>query len=100
MSTYNLLQFFDLSHSCQNRVEAFYYYANLFFSQQAKKDVEEKTEGCICIPGEDACKEDVIKACVENVIWQMDKDRKSTALKALQGHVWREGYNQEKLKAE
>lgn len=30
----------------------------------------------------------------------MDKDRKSTALKALQGHIWREGYEQEKLKAE
>lgn len=66
----------------------------------AAKDAEEKIEGVVAIPASDSSKEDIIKAVVENVKWQMDKDRKSTALKALQGHIWKEGYSQEKLKAE
>jgi methionine salvage enolase-phosphatase E1 len=67
---------------------------------QAAKDAEEKTEGVVAIPASDSSKEDIIKAVVENVKWQMDKDRKSTALKALQGHIWKEGYSQEKLNKE
>lgn len=66
----------------------------------AAKDKEDKCEGVVEIPASDGDKKDIIKAVVANVKWQMDKDRKSTALKALQGHIWREGYEQEKLKAE
>lgn len=33
-----------------------------------------------------------IAALVSNVSWQMSTDRKSTALKQLQGHMWRDGY--------
>ncbi|EFX62405.1 hypothetical protein DAPPUDRAFT_68011, partial [Daphnia pulex] len=30
---------------------------------------------------------------ITNVNWNMDQDRKMTALKQLQGHMWREGYS-------
>jgi len=42
--------------------------------------------------------DDVRKSVVENVISQMDKDRKSTALKQLQGHMWKKGYENGELK--
>uniref|UniRef100_A0A8C2TEC6 Enolase-phosphatase 1 n=1 Tax=Coturnix japonica TaxID=93934 RepID=A0A8C2TEC6_COTJA len=34
----------------------------------------------------------VIRAVVDNVHWQMALDRKTTALKQLQGHMWRAAY--------
>jgi enolase-phosphatase E1 len=37
---------------------------------------------------------------VEYVYWLMDQDRKSTALKALQGRVWKEGYRRGELRGE
>jgi len=37
---------------------------------------------------------------VKNVIWQMNSDRKTTALKQLQGHIWREAYENEEIKGE
>jgi enolase-phosphatase E1 len=30
---------------------------------------------------------------IANVYWNMDQNRKMTALKQLQGHMWREGYS-------
>lgn len=39
-----------------------------------------------------------ITALVANVSWQMSSDRKSTALKQLQGHMWRKGYENGTLK--
>jgi len=42
---------------------------------------------------------DVIKAVCEYVKTQMEKDTKSTALKQLQGHVWREGYKSGQIKS-
>lgn len=32
------------------------------------------------------------KSVVDNVLWQMSTDRKTTALKQLQGRVWKDGY--------
>jgi enolase-phosphatase E1 len=66
---------------------------------QAKKDKEAGAEGLVEIP-DDATKEKMIRAVVDNVRWQMDNDRKTTELKQLQGHIWREGYNSGDLKAE
>nr|XP_009861360.1 enolase-phosphatase E1-like [Ciona intestinalis] len=37
-------------------------------------------------------KTDVLKSAVENVLWQMSLNRKTTALKELQGMVWKKGY--------
>ncbi|XP_025425464.1 enolase-phosphatase E1 [Sipha flava] len=38
------------------------------------------------------------ESVINNVLWQMSKDRKNTALKQLQGHIWREGYESGLLK--
>ena len=56
-------------------------------------------EGVVEIPKEGS-QDDIIKAVVENVKWQMEEDRKTTALKQLQGHIWREGYKTGNIKAE
>jgi len=36
---------------------------------------------------------------VDYVEWLMDRDRKSTALKSLQGKIWEEGYRNDRLRA-
>jgi enolase-phosphatase E1 len=41
-----------------------------------------------------------IDSIVEYVSWLMDRDRKSTALKSLQGKIWKEGYVDGTLKAQ
>ncbi|XP_021175755.2 enolase-phosphatase E1 isoform X1 [Fundulus heteroclitus] len=42
--------------------------------------------------------EKAIREVVENVMWQMASDRKSTALKQLQGHMWRAAYTSGRIK--
>uniref|UniRef100_A0A8D0HDG1 Enolase-phosphatase E1 n=2 Tax=Sphenodon punctatus TaxID=8508 RepID=A0A8D0HDG1_SPHPU len=53
-------------------------------------------EGAVPIPLETGTREEelerVIQAVVDNVYWQMSLDRKTTALKQLQGHMWRAAY--------
>ncbi|XP_069482250.1 enolase-phosphatase E1 isoform X2 [Ambystoma mexicanum] len=44
--------------------------------------------------------EQVIQAVVKNVHWQMSQDRKTTALKQLQGHMWKAAYTNGKMKGE
>ncbi len=44
------------------------------------------------IAGHNEEKSQIIESLIANVNWQMDQDRKITALKQLQGHMWREGY--------
>lgn len=44
--------------------------------------------------------EKAIKEIVDNVLWQMAADRKSTALKQLQGHMWRSAYASGTIKGE
>lgn len=43
-------------------------------------------------PGEDESWESMVPQAAAYLLWLMDRDRKSTALKALQGRVWREGF--------
>lgn len=57
---------------------------------QAKKDEEEKLEGFVAITGDKP--EEEKDSLLKNVLWQMDNDRKTAALKQLQGHMWREAY--------
>lgn len=33
--------------------------------------------------------DDATETVVKNVLWQMDNDRKTGALKQLQGHIWK-----------
>ncbi|XP_066567616.1 enolase-phosphatase E1 [Amia ocellicauda] len=44
--------------------------------------------------------EKAIQEVVDNVLWQMAADRKTTALKQLQGHIWRAAYAVGKIKGE
>ena len=39
----------------------------------------------------------LLAAAATYLLWQMDQDRKSTALKSLQGKIWAEGYRQGEL---
>nr|XP_033770315.1 enolase-phosphatase E1 [Geotrypetes seraphini] len=67
--------------------------------RQLRKQAEEDAEldGFVPIPpdsekgAEDV--DSVVQAVVNNVHWQMSQDRKTTALKQLQGHMWREAYS-------
>lgn len=52
------------------------------------------------IPGAEAGKEAVVDAAVANCEAQMDGDRKTTALKSLQGHIWAGGFARGELKGE
>lgn len=45
-------------------------------------------------------KEVILPAIVNNLIWQMDKDMKSTGLKALQGKIWKRGFEEGTLKGQ
>jgi 2,3-diketo-5-methylthio-1-phosphopentane phosphatase len=55
---------------------------------QADNEAAAETPGVVTIPkGEGA-----LEATVAHVLWQMDADRKTTALKSLQGHIWKAGY--------
>ncbi|KAG8454346.1 hypothetical protein GDO86_000833 [Hymenochirus boettgeri] len=60
--------------------------------KQAEKDSH--LHGFVPIPSHvsENDTEKVIQAVVENVQWQMSSDRKTTALKQLQGHMWRSAY--------
>lgn len=42
--------------------------------------------------------DEIVDAVVRNVTWNMSLDRKMTALKQLQGHMWLEGYESGELK--
>nr|XP_044998690.1 enolase-phosphatase E1 isoform X2 [Jaculus jaculus] len=70
--------------------------------KQAEEDAQ--LDGAVPIPaasgnGEDDLQQ-MIQAVVDNVCWQMSLDRKTTALKQLQGHMWRAAFTAGHMKAE
>ena len=52
------------------------------------------------ISGQKEGREEVIQTWVKNIHWQMDSDRKTTALKSLQGRIWNSGYEDGTLKGQ
>eukprot|EP00051_Salpingoeca_urceolata_P013968 m.177016 g.177016 ORF g.177016 m.177016 type:complete len:292 (+) comp17958_c0_seq1:1203-2078(+) len=60
--------------------------------QQATEDVNEDLEGAVAIPEGHVADSTVLAAAVQNVHWQMSIDRKTTALKSLQGQIWQKAY--------
>jgi 2,3-diketo-5-methylthio-1-phosphopentane phosphatase len=44
------------------------------------------------IASPDATPQALLESIAANVLWQMDSDRKTTALKLLQGMIWEDGY--------
>jgi Predicted enolase-phosphatase len=55
-------------------------------------------DGLVKIPEND--EDSTMEAVARNVLWQMDLDRKTKALKQLQGHIMREGYENGTLKGQ
>ncbi|KAI5571542.1 hypothetical protein POPTR_011G118132v4 [Populus trichocarpa] len=64
---------------------------------QVGDDLKQGIDGAVPIPTDDAGKEEVIAALVANVEEMIKADRKITALKQLQGHIWRTGYENNEL---
>ncbi|KAJ7550182.1 hypothetical protein O6H91_07G087100 [Diphasiastrum complanatum] len=60
--------------------------------QQTSEDLEQGLSGIVEIPPDDAGKAAVIAALKNNLLLMIKEDRKVTALKQLQGHIWRTGY--------
>ncbi|KAL2327636.1 hypothetical protein Fmac_021063 [Flemingia macrophylla] len=65
---------------------------------QVQSDLEQGIVGAVPIPPDDAGKEEVLAALVTNVEAMIKADRKITALKELQGHIWCTGYENNELK--
>ncbi|OCT58578.1 hypothetical protein XELAEV_18002013mg [Xenopus laevis] len=67
-----------------------------------KAEKDSHIDGFVPIPSaiSDNETENMIQAVVDNVYWQMSLDRKTTALKQLQGHMWRSAYITGQLKGE
>lgn len=65
---------------------------------KAEKDRE--LDGFAPIPKNETEVQQIIQGVVDNVHWQMSLDRKTTALKQLQGHMWRAAYASGQVKGE
>lgn len=65
---------------------------------QVEDDLTQGIAGATPLPLKDAGKEEVIAALVANVEAMIKADRKVTALKQLQGHIWRTGFKSNELK--
>jgi len=63
----------------------------------SEQDERNQVSGAIKIVNENVGKEEVLRSTVENVLWQMDSDRKSGPLKSLQGHMYPEAYKNGKI---
>ncbi|TYH92344.1 hypothetical protein ES332_A13G175800v1 [Gossypium tomentosum] len=64
---------------------------------QVEDDLKQGVLGAVPIPLEDPGKEKVIASLVANVEAMIKADRKITALKQLQGHIWRTGFENNEL---
>ncbi|XP_043473674.1 enolase-phosphatase E1-like [Leptopilina heterotoma] len=63
---------------------------------QANKDEKAKIAGFQPISG--TSPEEEKESLVKNILWQMDEDRKTGALKQLQGHIWRQAFESGDIK--
>ncbi|KAK9825411.1 hypothetical protein WJX81_002858 [Elliptochloris bilobata] len=71
------------------------------FRQLAVEDAQAGREPAApAVPPAEAGQEAVVAAVVASAYAQMDQDRKSTALKALQGQIWHAGFLAGELRAE
>ena len=59
--------------------------------EQAQEDAAGDFPNAPQVPA-DAAGNALVEAAVANIHWQMDADRKTTALKSLQGKIWKDGY--------
>ncbi|XP_048607686.1 probable bifunctional methylthioribulose-1-phosphate dehydratase/enolase-phosphatase E1 [Brassica napus] len=66
---------------------------------QVEEDLRQGVTGAVPVPHADEGKDEVIAAIVSNVEAMIKADRKITALKELQGHIWRTGFKCNELKS-
>lgn len=66
----------------------------------AKSDLASGMTTTPQIPDTGSDKSAIKEAVSKNVFAQMDMDRKSTALKQLQGHIWRHGFESKELEGD
>ncbi|KAG7957276.1 hypothetical protein I3843_11G165600 [Carya illinoinensis] len=64
---------------------------------QVQDDLDKGVVGAVPIPSDNAGKEEVVAALVANVEAMIRADRKTTALKQLQGRIWRTGFENGEL---
>jgi enolase-phosphatase E1 len=65
--------------------------------EEVAGDIAAGVEGIV--PIDDSGDEnDLRRSVVANLLWQMDRDRKTTALKSIQGKIWKAGYADGELK--
>ncbi|XP_078429261.1 haloacid dehalogenase-like hydrolase family protein [Wolffia australiana] len=64
---------------------------------QVLEDLEKGVLGAVPVPSEDSGRDEIIQALVANVESMIKADRKITALKQLQGHIWRTGFESKEL---
>ena len=62
------------------------------FRSLAQADRDAGNLEAIPIASESDSREDQAQSVVANALWQMSQDRKSTPLKALQGRIWKGGF--------
>jgi enolase-phosphatase E1 len=65
--------------------------------EEHRRDLEQKLEPPHWA---DAASDAQIESLGRYVFWLMDRDRKSTGLKSLQGKIWQQGYAEGKLKSQ
>ncbi|KAG9353611.1 hypothetical protein AGOR_G00014940 [Albula goreensis] len=70
--------------------------------KQAEEDTRQHRAGPVHVLDQTVHtdEEKAIREVVDNVLWQMAADRKTTALKQLQGHMWRAAYAAGRIKGE
>jgi 2,3-diketo-5-methylthio-1-phosphopentane phosphatase len=66
----------------------------------AKIDLSSGNTEIVQIPEAGAEKSVVLDSAIKNVLAQMNSDRKTTALKQLQGHIWRHGFESGELQGD
>lgn len=69
------------------------------FRAQSEEDVRAGLEGVVPIPDPSASAEDLQKALIASARWQMATDRKTQGLKALQGRIWKVGFESGTLRS-
>lgn len=68
--------------------------------EQVQADLAAAVPGAVPVPGPEAGPDAVASALAANVVAMIAADRKVTALKQLQGHIWRGGYLRGELKGQ
>ena len=60
--------------------------------EQADADKIAKVGNVPLVPDNSSDKATMLTAVVDNLLWNISQDRKISALKDIQGHIWDEGY--------